>query len=173
MYTIKFQKRGLLHAYILIILSRDNTPRIVPYIDEISYTEIPNPTIDLLLYLVVVSNIIYRKCSNNNPSTVCIQNANKVYRVRFPKEYSAKTIIIVDSYLRYRRRDNGRRIKISPYIYTNADVVPYSLYLSLYFNTYINIEIARSIKVVKYIYKYVYKGGDRTVAILYSREDGV
>jgi len=67
--------------------------------------------------------------------------------------------------LRYRRR-----IKISPYIYTNADVVPYSLYLLLRFNTYINIEIARSIKAVKYIYNYIYKGGNRIVAILYSRK---
>jgi len=72
MYTIKFQKRGLPHAHILIILSRDNTPRTVPYINEISCAEIPDPTIDPLLYLVVVSNIIHRKCSDDNPSAVCM-----------------------------------------------------------------------------------------------------
>jgi len=71
-YTIEFQKRGLLHAHILIILSRDNKLRETIYVDKITSAEIPDLVIDLLLYSVVVSNIIHRKCGEHNPKAVCI-----------------------------------------------------------------------------------------------------
>jgi len=79
-------------------------------------------------------------------------------------------VITADSYPKYQRRDNGRRVKIGLYVYSNQDVVPYNPYLSLRYNAHINVEIAGSISAVKYMCKYVYKGGDRTVAILYNND---
>jgi len=169
-YTIKFQKRGLPHAHILIILGRDDKPKTVVNIDQICCAEIPDPVANPLLYTVVITNIIHRKCGELNKKAVYIKNKNETCRAKFPKAFLNQTIITEDSYPRYRRRNNRRRVKIGPHVYTNQDIVPYNPYLSLRFNAHINIKIAGSIKAVKYMYKYVFKGGDRATATIHSEE---
>ncbi len=42
LYTIEFQKRGLPHAHLLIILAQDYKPRTVSDYDTIVSAEIPN-----------------------------------------------------------------------------------------------------------------------------------
>ena len=65
-----------------------------------------------------------------------------------------------DSYPLYRRRDDGRCIKIRGAELDNRWVVPYNPGLLMRYNCHINVEACSNIKVVKYLYKYVYKGHD-------------
>jgi hypothetical protein len=71
-----------------------------------------------------------------------------------------------DSYLVYRRREDGRKEKVCGHELDNRWVVPYNPYLLHLFNCHINVEACGSIKTVKYLFKYIYKGHDRaSVAI--------
>lgn len=56
-------------------------------------------------------------------------------------------------YPTYKRRDDGRTIKIDDVSLNNRWVVSYNPYLSRKFNTYINVEIYSQIRVIKYLYK--------------------
>ncbi len=85
---------------------------------------------------------------------------------RFPKPFADETQMPDDSYLIYRRYNNGQFVV---YIicgqktrFDNRFVVLYNLYLIYKYNIYINVEIYIIIKVVKYIYKYIYKRSDKT-----------
>jgi len=51
-YTIEFQKRGLQHAHILLILNEEDKIRDVKFLDTIICTEIPDRNIDPDLYNV-------------------------------------------------------------------------------------------------------------------------
>ena len=58
-YVIKFQKRGLPHAYILLIIHPDDRIQTIADIDNIIRAEIPNKNEDLELYTLVLKYIIY------------------------------------------------------------------------------------------------------------------
>src|SRR6266496_2368439 len=49
-YIIEFQKHGLPHAHILLILDRENKIHTVDEIDDIISTELPDPDIDPELF---------------------------------------------------------------------------------------------------------------------------
>jgi hypothetical protein len=65
-----------------------------------------------------------------------------------------------DSYLDYRRRDDGQVIEVRNAKLDNRWVVPFNPSLLILYNCHINVEICSSIKAVKYLYKYIYKGPD-------------
>lgn len=60
-YTIEFQKRGLPHAYILIILHPDDKLRTADDYDKVVSAELPDPAVDPALYQVGHANR-YNKC---------------------------------------------------------------------------------------------------------------
>jgi hypothetical protein len=90
----------------------------------------------------------------------------------FPKSFIPETVNNVDGYPIYRRRDDGRTIKIGSKSVNNKWIVPYNQYLSLKYNVHINVEICSSIQSVKYIFKYVYKGHDCAKMEFKYSEDG-
>nr|XP_027114315.1 uncharacterized protein LOC113732586 [Coffea arabica] len=66
-----------------------------------------------------------------------------------------------DSYPYYRRRDDGKKVKVRRFTLDNRWVVPYNPYLLALFDCHMNVEICSTIKLVKYLYKYVFKGHDQ------------
>eukprot|EP00501_MAST-03F_sp_TOSAG23-6_P001966 GSMAST32.ASY1.ANO1.2050.1 assembled CDS len=134
-----YQKRGLPHAHILLILKDADRPKCVEDIDRLVCAEIPDPTI-----------------SKNHARLHAI--------VDFPKDYCKETKMRDDSFPQYRRRkeEDGGIIAISRgRKITNQMIVPYNPFLSLKYNCHINVEVCTSISSVKYLFKYVYKGHDR------------
>jgi hypothetical protein len=65
-----------------------------------------------------------------------------------------------DSYLIYRRRDDGQVVEARNAKLDNMRVIPFNPALLMLYNCHINVEICSSIKEVKYLYKYIYKGTD-------------
>jgi hypothetical protein len=63
-----------------------------------------------------------------------------------------------DSYLVYRRRDDGQVVEIRNAKLDNRWVIPFNPSLLILYNCHINVEICSSTKVVKYLYKYICKG---------------
>ena len=58
LYSIEWQKRGLPHCHLLLWLSADH--RITPdKIDDVICAEIPDPSVDLELHQIVISNMVH------------------------------------------------------------------------------------------------------------------
>jgi PIF1-like helicase/Helitron helicase-like domain at N-terminus len=170
MHTIEFQKRGLPHVHILLILDTSDKTQTSEDVDTIVSTEIPDQTKHPELYETVINTMLHGPCGPSITDASCMIN-DKCSK-RYPKNYCDHTKIISGTYPEYRRRDNGVFVMKGPHQFTNCDIIPYNPFLSAKYNCHINVEIANSILAVKYLYKYIYKGHDRT-CISIEREQGI
>ena len=176
MNVIEFQKRGLPHCHILIILAdhdRDMSPE---FVDKMVTAELPPSPEDTAdpaekeqrqrLQDIVMNSMVHGPCGAANPSSPCMEDGKCTKR--FPKDFQKETIVDHENnYATYKRRSpdqggrvvknkNGREID-------NSWIVPYNAYLSLRYNCHINVEFCVSTKAVKYLCKYVNKGNDRAM----------
>ena len=103
-YTIEFQKRGLPHAHILIILCDTATPRDIVEYDRIVYAVLPDPVLQPRLHAIV------KLCGVAKKSAPCLRDER--CSKRFPKAFSVVTTNAEDGYPVYRRRDNGRVVNV-------------------------------------------------------------
>ena len=106
-YVIEFQKRGLPHCHILIILDQDSKLRDSNDIDSIISAEIPNANEDRYLYNIIKSCMMHGPCGVHNPNST-----NGVCTKNFPKEFNDTTVLSVNGYPQYRHRNNGRTVII-------------------------------------------------------------
>lgn len=171
-HVIEFQKRGLPHAHILLILHPRDEPLTADDIDAITCAELPDRATEPALYETVLGSMIHRPCGLFNPNSPCT-DGNRCTK-GFPKPFSTHTVIDERGYVQYRRRDNSaqaipRSNRNHPPI-DNSWVVPYNKYISLKYNAHVNVEICTTAQSVKYLYKYVYKGIDRASARLDNDE---
>jgi len=189
-HCIEFQKRGFPHAHILIWLDEDTHPN-SNLIDKIICAEIPSKYITIPgdeknekrevkvknpLHTRVTSTNLHGPCGDHDPTRSCMRGG--VCKNNYPKEYAAMTEMNEDGYPRYQRRspeEEGNVFtayrKNKEHTYTNADVVPYSKYLTLRFNCHINVEWCNSISAIKYLFGYINKGCDQaTVEVQGSKE---
>ena len=177
-HVIEFQKRGLPHAHILLILNSNDKPRSCDDYDKLVSAEIPDSN-DPLLYETVTKFMIHGPC-HILPNMPCIGNFfilffyvvvlniliwvdNKCSK-NFPKEFTKDTISSKDGFPLYRRRNDNKKIVCKQQILDNRSVVPYNPFLCTKYNAHINVEICNSVQAVKYLYKYVYKGHDKVMA---------
>lgn len=157
-HVVEFQKRGLPHAHILIILAPEMKPRTTNDINRMVSAEIPNPDVDPQLYSIVTDCMLHGPCDER-----CLKNGK--CSKKFPKQVNHQTNWTDDGYPKYRRRGRYQFIK-NGHVYTDVDVVPYNPKLTKMFRAHINVEVVTGVALVKYLYKYVYKGHDRASALL-------
>src|ERR1043165_2102708 len=172
-HVIEFQKRGLPHAHILIILASEAKLQTPEDFDLIVSAEIPDKEKQPKLYKTVSRNMIHGPCGSHNPTSPCIVDGkcSKYY----PREFTTTTTTNKNGYPTYKRRDNGIFIKkrgVSINI-DNRWIVPYNPYLSQKYDCHINVEICSSIKSVKYLYKYIYKEEDRVLISLVNPKNEI
>ncbi|KAL0860054.1 hypothetical protein ABMA27_010369 [Loxostege sticticalis] len=161
MYSVKWQKRGLPHAHILLWLVHKIRPNDV-YI--IISAEFPNPNEDPILHNIIKMDMVHGPCGSLKTNSPCMQNGQW-----FPKAMNQQTITGEDGYPNYRRsslQQGGFAAEIrlrgqQQMVVDNRWVVPYSPVLSKTFNAHINVEMCNSVMSVKYICKYVNKGSDQ------------
>ena len=179
LYVVEFQKRGLPHVHILLILAENDRLTTDEQVDAVICAELPpDPTIAengadkeqmQELENIVKMNMIHGPCGIANPTAPCMQDGKCTKS--FPKEFRKHTIVDPENgFPTYRRRapeDGGRTINMNrggiPYQATNRDVVPYNPFLSLRYKCHINVEKSTSPRNAKYLYKYVTKGPDRSM----------
>jgi len=173
----EWQKRGLPHAHILLVLDRNFRPTTAEDVDRVVKAEFPPNTKENELLRNLVGRHQTHKCKEEScrhdtpqGEPTCAKN--------FPMAYSPFTNCDGDSYPQYRRRHIPSDVWKPPSAWRNgstpvhnSNVVPYNPYLLLKYRCHINVEIVTHISAVKYLYKYVYKGHDRVVAKV-SRVDG-
>lgn len=157
-YVIEFQKRGLPHCHMLLILENDSKFRDPIDIDRCVCAELPSAAEFPRLHEIVVRNMIHGPCGTTNPNSPCMREGKCTKK--YPKEFLNETIENQNGYPNYRRRNDGNFARKGVYSVDNRDVVPYNPYLLLKYNAHINVEICSSVRSVKYLFKYVYKGYD-------------
>lgn len=151
-HVIKFQKRGLPLAHMLIKLDETARPKTPEDYDKFVCAELPDPNVHLRLYAVVTS------CMIHGPSPL---HARREVHKGLPKDFVVETRHDENGYPVYKRPNNGQTVLRRGLELDNTWVVPYNPYLSAKFACHINVEICSTIESVKYLYKYVYKGHDR------------
>ncbi|GBL82079.1 hypothetical protein AVEN_50639-1 [Araneus ventricosus] len=162
-YTIEFQKRGLPHANILIVLRAADKFSTSEHIDKFVRAEIPSSIENLRLHEIVTKRLMHSPRGIGNPGAPCMEAGQ--YKKMFPKEFRTETTMNVSVYPLYRRCQSdttfvrGREMD-------NRFLAPYNPYLMLKYNAHINVEVCTSLRAVKYIYKYIFKGFDFANIIL-------
>lgn len=160
-YVIEFQKRGLPHMHMLIIMKRGYKLNTAEKFDAFISVELSNKHKQSHLYAMVHKHMMHGPCGGLNANNACMQNGS--CKNHYPKDYSAKTIVTEDRYPIYRRRQNGQQVLVRGQMLDNIWVVPYNPYLLARFDCHINLEVCSTIKAVKYLYKYIYKGHDKII----------
>ena len=177
MHVIEFQKRGLPHAHILLILAAGDRVFTPELVDSIVVAELPPDPEDTAdpkekeqrqrLQKIILSNMVHGPCGKAKPDSPCMEDGKCTKH--FPKEFQKKTVVDTDNnYPVYRRRspeDGGRQVvcEKTGRIFDNSWVVPYIPFLSLRYNCHINGELCTSPKATKYLYGYITKGCDRAM----------
>ena len=141
-YTIEFQKRGLPHSHILIILSDDDKVRDCSVIDEIISAEIPDKNRHPGLYEKVKSFMIHGPCGHMDANAPCMaeRDGGRVCIRNFPKLPQPETCVSDNAFPKYRRRC-VHKVNRRHYDLSDQWVVPYNPYLLCKFDAHINVEL--------------------------------
>ncbi|XP_028086421.1 uncharacterized protein LOC114287309 [Camellia sinensis] len=158
-YVIEFQKTGLPHMHLLLILAPGQKPLSPDTYDSIVSVELPDQKKHPHLFSMVVKHMMHGPCGEMNPNNICMKNGK--CKNHYPKNFEPITRSSKDSYPIYKRRADGNQVKIRRKILDNRWVVSYNPYLLAKYDCHINVEICSTIKAVKYLYKYIYKGHDK------------
>ncbi|MCP4486968.1 MAG: hypothetical protein GY820_06565, partial [Gammaproteobacteria bacterium] len=166
--VIEFQKRGLPHCHMLVILSAEDKPKTAALIDKIVMAELPVGDDELLQQ--VRTHMIHGPCGDEfNKKSPCMSDG---FCTRdYPKGFVTETKENVGGYPVYRRRYNHVTTTIGKHTVDNQWVVPYNRYLLLKYRCHINVEVCTSIKSVKYLFKYIYKGHDCASVVIKQGSD--
>lgn len=126
-HVIEFQKRGLPHAHLLIILKSEyklNTP---DQFDKFVCAEIPCKKEYPELHELVLKHMMHGPCGAKNRTNSCMIDGK--CKSHYPQDFCNKTIQGKDGYPTYRRRDTNETVTVRKASMDNRWVVPYNPYL--------------------------------------------
>ena len=180
-WVVEYQKRGLPHVHILLIVRDADKPNTPEKVDAVVRAEIPQKT-DGVYRSMVLKHMLHGPCGDLNGNCSCMKNGE--CEKNYPKEYSDTTQIGDDmlSYPTYRRRapqSGDERVDKTVHVGqddirwapTNKDVVPHNRYLLLKYDAHINVEVCTGLACVKYLFKYCKKQPDK-VAVAPAKNNG-
>ncbi|KAK4519140.1 uncharacterized protein ATC70_009449 [Mucor velutinosus] len=162
-HVVEFQKRGLPHAHMVIIVDEPSRPTLETY-DKYVSAELPDQSKHPKAYATVVRNMMHTPCGKNiNKKRPCLDDNFKCTK-QYPKQYAEETFIDSKGFVHYRRRSQPRSmpVKFGDYYADNRWVVPHNLYLVTKYDAHINVEICAGVQAIKYLHKYITKGSDKS-----------
>jgi hypothetical protein len=169
-WVIKFQKKGLPHAHILLILNEGSKLRIVKNYDSMVWAEILDPIRHPEAYEMVTSCMVHGPCGPDFLNTQYMEQGK--CKKRYSHSFNEETHCDVDKYSKYQHHQTRISIDLNmQHMWDNRWIVPYNLHLATKYHAHINVEICLSISAVKYMYKYVYKGPNRAIVVVERQVD--
>lgn len=105
---IEFQKRGLPHAHILIILDHRDKLTTPAHYDSVISAQLPDKDAHPALWQIVSSCMVHGPCGHDNPNNVCMKDGN--CSKGFPKPFCPATHDRGDGYPEYKRLEDGRHV---------------------------------------------------------------
>ncbi|KAK3929744.1 3-hydroxyanthranilate 3,4-dioxygenase [Frankliniella fusca] len=181
--VIEYQKRGLPHCHIIMMVYPDDMPKCGREVDLVIRADIPDPAREPQLHELVTRVNLHHLCrekKRRGQEVFCMVDG-KHCKSKFPKSFSDETIITGRQVL-FKRPENGVvfRNPKSGEVFTIStllkpceamlcitkqmllQVVPYNPFLSLVMQTNTNIEIcSQEAQIVKYVSLYINKSGDQ------------
>ena len=169
MHVVEYQKRGLPHAHILLVVSDEHRLRKPADVDNVISAELPPDPVTYTCPLkrkqaeqlrsVVLNSMVHGPCGSLNPNSPCMFNGK--CSKKYPKALCSDTSWTQhSSYPLYRRRSSdigGQRAVIGDFAVDNRWVVPYNPYLLLKYQAHINVEACISPFAAKYLFLYINK----------------
>ena len=137
-WVIEFQKRGLPHAHLLLIVCSADKPTTGTQIDELVSAELPDPQTAPELYRLVETHMMHGPCGALNPFCPCMQDG--LCTKNYPKKFIAETQLKVGGYPEYRRRETEPLITAKHGLLDTRSVVPHNLGLLEVFDCHLNVE---------------------------------
>lgn len=89
-FVVEFQKRGLPHIYLLLILEQGYKITPLDNYDKFIFAELPNKEEFLILYDLVVKNMMHGLCEKNHPANSCIKDGQ--CKSHYPRTFSNKSM---------------------------------------------------------------------------------
>jgi hypothetical protein len=83
--VIEFQKRGLPHLHMLVIMDKDDKIKCAEEIDDFVCAEMPDKKKDPVLWNLVEKHMIHSPCGDANPDAACMIDGK--CRFNYPKKY--------------------------------------------------------------------------------------
>ena len=90
-YVIEYQKRGLPHAHILLIMDPEDLPRTNQEIDACVCAELPDPDVHPQLFNTVTNCMLHGPCGALNPSCPCMDAKTNKCSKHYPKPFVEET----------------------------------------------------------------------------------
>ncbi|POM72367.1 Helitron helicase-like protein, partial [Phytophthora palmivora] len=141
-HVVEYQKRGLPHAHILLIVRPEDKPLTAQDVDRLVSAEIPDKEKQPDLYETVITCMLHGPCGDANKNSPCMKNGK--CSKKFPKPLADETTMAADKYPVYRRRRRPGRLIYGRKEWDNETVnqwvVPYNPFLSQKYNCHINVE---------------------------------
>ena len=109
-HVTEFQKRGLPHEHILLIMKAGSKLKTPDDYDKVISAEIPDKDNYTFLHALVIKHMLHGPCCVLNKKCACM--IEEQCRFHYPLEFCPTTQQGKDSYPIYRRRDDGRRVKV-------------------------------------------------------------
>ena len=167
MSVVEFQKRGLPHAHILLILSSDVSAFISNQLDSIVTAEIPSVDGDTpdrrerqsKLLTLVQTHMMHGPCGSLNDKSPCMSNGKCTKK--YPKKFQQQSSCLAETgYPMYRRRspeNGGHVVSVKGHTLDNRFVVPYNAFLLLKYQCHLNVEVCANALAAKYLCLYITK----------------
>lgn len=162
-HVVEFQKRGLPHAHMVVIVDEASRPTLDTY-DKYVSAELPDQATHPKAYATVARNMMHTPCGKDiNKERPCLDHNHKCTK-HYPKDYAEETFIDSKGFIHYRRRrqPRSRPVRFGDYYADNRWVVPHNLYLVTKYDAHINVEICARVQAIKYLHKYITKGSDKS-----------
>jgi hypothetical protein len=131
--------------------------------------ELPNSETNKLAHETVARCMMHGPCEATFPNAPCMEEGK--CKKQYPRKFQSETVMDVNGYPIYWRRDTGHTVLVHGIELDNRWVVPHNVYLSTKYDTHINVEVCNNIHVAKYLFKYVYKRHDRATIEISRQSD--
>ena len=108
--VIEFQKRGLLHAHVLLILANAHKPREISHYNRLVCAELPDKIMFPELHSIISHCNVHGPCGPLNMQSPCMVEGRCKYH--YPRNFCETTSLDDNGYPRYMRRNDGSSIQV-------------------------------------------------------------